>query len=321
MTPVILSAAGIGAALAAGSIQRRWDRLRTVCRSLLVSFLTLVFMFGAGEVYFRYLHADSEGTLAKNNWIARFWHVNSFGYRDVEWAEADLTDRQKILVIGDSFTAGWGIQDPQDRFSNVLARTLGEDYAVFNAGVTGTSTAEQAETLRAFPIPPDIVIWQYFLNDIEYTLLRLGLYEPPPPLPAVVSESYLTNYLYSLTIIGLDSRYWQHLYAAYDSALVWNLHAREIDEMVHAVQARGVRLILVIFPNMADPFGSIAYVDRVVQAARSAGVTDILTLFDAAEAMPLADRIVSPRDAHPSAAFHRYVGERLAELFFAAPSG
>ncbi|MBL8131634.1 MAG: SGNH/GDSL hydrolase family protein [Anaerolineae bacterium] len=321
MTPVILGAVGIGVILTVGSVQRRWDRLRAVCRSLLVSFVTLVLLFGVGEVYFRYLHADSEGTLAKSNWIDRFWHVNSLGFRDGEWTDFDLTGRQKILVIGDSFTAGWGIQDPQDRFSNVLARALSEDYLVLNAGITGTSTVEQAETLRTFPIPPDVVIWQYFLNDIEYTLLRLGLYEPPPPLPTLVRESYLANYLYSLTVMGLDSRYWQRLYAAYDSAPVWSLHAQEIDAMVKTAQARGARLILVIFPNMADPLGSIAYVDRVAQAARAADVADILTLFDAAEAMPLAERIVSPRDAHPSAAFHRYVGERLAELFFAAPAG
>ena len=61
--------------------------------------------------------------------------------------------------------------------------------------------------------------------------------------------------------------------------------------------------------------GSIPYVDRVAQVfeARGYGDDHVLKLFDAAEAMPLQERVVSIRDAHASALFNHQVGMMLYE--------
>lgn len=321
MAQVIVGLLAIGLVLSIGAAQRRFRGTRSVFRAILVTYGTIVALLVFGEGYFRFVHADSEGLLAKNNWIARYWRENSHGYRDGEWSESDWSGNITIAAVGDSFTAGWGIAEPLDRFTDVLAGELGSDYRLFNLGVSGTSTFEQAEIVRSLPADPDVVLWQYFLNDIEYTLLRSGLYEAPPPAPEITQESYLANYLFARFTAGFDTRYWERLYAGYDSPAIWQLHAQEISDFASAVRERGARLVLVIFPNMADPVGGIAYVDRVAQAAAEVGVEEILKLFDAAAAMPLAERIVSPRDAHPSIDFHHYVGERLAHEFFLNPSG
>jgi hypothetical protein len=67
-----------------------------------------------------------------------------------------------------------------------------------------------------------------------------------------------------------------------------------------------------------DPVGSIPYVDRVAFVFQDRGI-ETLKLFDAVAEWTPAAVVVSPRDAHPNAAFHRYVGERLHTLFFNHP--
>ncbi len=327
MTGILVGLAGVAALLIALVTQRRWQRTRGIAGGLLVSFVTVVMILGAGEIYFRYFFAQSENTLtlATLNWLGRYWQTNSLGYRDREWTPADWQGKTTIMVTGDSFTAGWGLENPADRFSDVLGSALGDDYAVLNLGVYGTATVEQLANLREHPLQnPDVVIMQYFLNDINYAMLSLGLLPEASPTPQWALDSYLGNWLYT-RLIGrlIDPDYnrdwWEDNYAAYDNAAVWEVHRGEIEAYIDYVESIDARLIVVIFPNMLDPVRSVAYVDRVAQVFEARGQTDILKLFDEAAAWTLEDRIVSPRDTHPSAAFHRYVGETLYTSYFASP--
>jgi hypothetical protein len=301
-------------------VQRRWPRLRNLGSGLLVSYITLVLILSGTELYFRYVHAASDGLRARENWMNRYWHLNSLGFRDREWRPADYDGKQRVIAIGDSFTAGWGVENPLDRFPDVLQAQLGAEYAVFNLGMPGSSTRDQLVTLANYPVQePDVVLWQYFLNDIEGAALSIGQFQEPPQIPAWMRESYFANYVFALGNSGFGPAYWDWEYAAYDNYGIWQIHQQELEQAVRDVQAQGARLIVVIFPNMQDPFRSIPYVDRVAQVFEAQGVTAVLKLFDAVERWPVAERIVSPRDAHPSAAFHRYVGEEVYRLYFAEP--
>lgn len=316
MLPLLLILLLIGVALAALAIQRRAPGLRGVARGLLVSYVTILVILGGAEAYFRYVYADSEGRLALGNWMARHWQTNSLGYRDREWTPTDWQGRRTIALVGDSFTAGWGVPDPADRFGDVLAARLGADAAVFNLGILGSSTPEQQVALERYPVQPDVVVLQYFLNDIEYAALSLGLGMPGPPQPPLATESHLASFLYSRFTGGFGADYWSALYWRYDHAAVWARHRAELEAFTTYTDRIGARLIVVIFPNLQDPLRSVAYVDRVAQVFEAGGHTDILRLYDAVAAWSPAEVIVSPRDAHPSAAFHRYVGDQLYEAYF-----
>ncbi len=314
----LAAAAAIGALLAACAFQRRWARLRSIGKGLLVSYVTLVLLLAVGELYFRYVYADSEGRKASNNWIERYWHTNSHGFRDREWTPEDWAGKTPVAVVGDSLTAGWGIVNPTDRFSDVLAARLGDGYAVFNLGIPGSATAQELETLRASPYPaPEIVILQYFLNDAEYAALTAGFSIPQQNPPLLAQDSYLADYLFSRFSAGFGADYWTTEYGYYDHATIWATHERELNAFADYVESIGARLIVVIFPNLQDPVGSIAYVDRVAQVFEARGIGEILKLYDAAAARPAADVIVSARDAHPSVSFHHLVGSLLYDQFFA----
>lgn len=314
----------IGGLLLVLALQKRLKPIQRLARGLLITYVTLVLILIAGELYFHFFFAQSENTitLATQNWLVRYWHENSLGYRDREWTSADWQNKTTVLITGDSFAAGWGLENPADRFGDVLASRLGDDYAVINLGVYGTNTPEQLERLNAHPVQnPDVVIMQYFLNDINYTMLRAGVLPEASPTPAWARESYLGNFLYN-RLLGrlIDPSYmrdwWEDNYAAYDNAVLWEAHRAEIEAYIDAVEAKGARLIVVIFPNMLDPVRSVPYVDRVAQVFEERGHDDVLKLFDQAAAWSLTDRIVSPRDTHPSIAFHYMVGELIDTQFF-----
>jgi len=130
----------IGVLIGIGAAQRRFRRLQNVTRGLMVSYVTIMLLLTAGELYFRHVYAESGWlwTLAGQNWHTRYVERNSGGFRDREWPPEDYADKTTVLVFGDSFTEGFGIQNVEDRYSDTLGRLLGTDYAVINIGVANT---------------------------------------------------------------------------------------------------------------------------------------------------------------------------------------
>lgn len=329
MLPALLIIVGIGAVLIALAVQKRFPRLRSVAGGLILTYVVIVLALGGAEFYLRYIYADSrmEFALYGSNWSKHYVQKNSLGYRDQEWTPEELASKKTVFAIGDSFTEGWGLNDPAQRYTDVLADLLGEDWAVVNIARAGAATLWQMENFENYPYDsPDVVIWQYFLNDIEIAAKSNGMewrYELPP-IPAIAEESYLASFLYwrsygdRLYRNVVDGRSeWEFYYAAYDNDYIWGIHQQEIDQLIEAIEARGARIIVVIFPEMIDPVKSVAYVDRVAQFFESRGVTDVLKLYDQAAAWPIEARIVSPFDTHASADFNAMVGQTLYERFFA----
>lgn len=97
---------------------------------------------------------------------------NRLGYRDRDYAEAKPEGVLRIVVLGDSIAAGYGIERMEEMFPAILGRRLGETglrVEVLNFGVTGYNTEQEVETLRsrALAFAPDIVLVAYCHNDRE----------------------------------------------------------------------------------------------------------------------------------------------------------
>jgi hypothetical protein len=310
--------------------QRQRQKLRNIAAGLIVTWLTIGLIIGVGEAYFRFAYAASDTpmqwTLAGKNWIERYMQMNSLGYRDREWTPAELNGKTVIFAVGDSFTEGWGIENPAARFPDRLQTLLGSEYAVVNLGKGGSSTLHQTQFVMDYPhATPDVILWQYLLNDIDVAAISNGLtWDSPIPLerPALIEESHLVNFIYwRLFRQGMFNSpqgipQWEWLYGAYDDSYIWDIHADEISRMAEYADSVGARLITVIFPNMEDPVRSIGYVDRVAQHLESLGQTEILKVTDLAASMPIEERLVSRADAHPSAAFNGAVADAIYARFF-----
>ena len=97
------------------------------------------------------------------------FHTNALGLRDDE-VQAD--GRKRILVIGDSCTFGWGVEQ-EDAFPQLLQQRLDRGphagrYRVINAGVPGYTSYHGRLYLaeRGLALEPAVVVVGYGFNDI-----------------------------------------------------------------------------------------------------------------------------------------------------------
>ena len=112
---------------------------------------------------------------------------NSHGFRDREYAIQKPTGVKRVVVLGDSFTWGWGIEQ-QETFTEVAENTL-SGVEFLNLGHMGYGTAQEYLLLKKLGLKfsPDLTVVAFYPNDIDNTSGREGI---RPKF--VVSEGTLT---------------------------------------------------------------------------------------------------------------------------------
>ncbi len=124
------------------------------------------------------------------------FQTNSRGMRDREHLLSKGSN-PRILVVGDSFTEGWGVEE-QQAYPKVLERHFLQGVDVWNLGVVGYSTDQELQQLRkAIPeLHPDVVVLGFYENDIADNTRAKSLWYPRfrKPLFALRAEQLaLTN--------------------------------------------------------------------------------------------------------------------------------
>jgi len=105
----------------------------------------------------------------------RGFAINSAGFRDYEYAETKPEGTYRIITVGDSTTAGNGVQDLDKTYTKQLEKLLNTNntngiyYEVLNMGVGGYHTMQEVETLRVKGLKynPDLVLLTFCLNDFD----------------------------------------------------------------------------------------------------------------------------------------------------------
>ncbi len=95
--------------------------------------------------------------------------INSQGMRGREYS-AQRTGKRRMLVLGDSFGWGFGVEQDQ-RFSEILGRAH-PDWEIINASVSGYGTDQEYLLLkdRGLKLEPDVVLLLFCGNDFEENL-------------------------------------------------------------------------------------------------------------------------------------------------------
>ena len=98
--------------------------------------------------------------------------INRFGIRNAELTPSRPVGTRRIVVLGDSFTFGQGVDD-ETLFTTQLERRLngrnGGRYEVINAGVPGYGTAQELILMRRLAnagIVGEIYLLNLFTNDV-----------------------------------------------------------------------------------------------------------------------------------------------------------
>jgi len=101
--------------------------------------------------------------------------TNADGFRDRDHEVAKSAGTCRVLVLGDSTTAGNGVPSSDDLYTSRLERALNATavgstkFEVFNMGVGGYHTLQEVETLRVkgLKYAPDVVLVTFCMNDFD----------------------------------------------------------------------------------------------------------------------------------------------------------
>ena len=108
--------------------------------------------------------------------------INSKGLRDREYEYKKPNEIKRIVVLGDSFTWGYGVED-KERYSEILEDDL-EDCQVINMGVTGYGTDQELLTFKTEGVKysPDLVIVAFQIGSDIVNNANVIQYTYPKPL-------------------------------------------------------------------------------------------------------------------------------------------
>jgi len=301
-----------------------WGRL--VVGNALVLLCLVTPVLPAGEAYFRFLYDTTDSlayTRVSERWVQRHWHVNSAGCRDnVEYSPAIQPGKRRISFVGDSFTAGHGIKDVEDRFPNRLRRAH-PDWEIHVLATVGLDTGgELALMKKAFArgYQVDQVVLVYCLNDIGDLL--------PPQADAtgrvlaeldnsgwLLRNSYmmnLWNHHYKASRDPYLGNYCSFVREAYNGAL-WEQQKERLKAFRDLVQAHGGHLAVVTFPFLHALGPSYEYRsihDKLARLWLDLGVPqfDLLSVY---EGLPSSQVTVNRYDAHPNECANKLAAEAI----------
>jgi lysophospholipase L1-like esterase len=174
--------------------------MRGLLRNLAAALLSVAVALAVGEGWMRLLAARSEAVLwsgerkalfnpyrpdARLGWALRpGWtardeapdyritvRTNALGLRGPEAAPLPPAGVQRVLVLGDSFAFGYGVEDEESFPRRLEARWRAEGRAVevLNAAVPGYSADHHLVVLRerGFALAPDLVLVALCENDVD----------------------------------------------------------------------------------------------------------------------------------------------------------
>ena len=292
--------------------------VRLVLGNLGVFLVLLLLVFAAGEIYYRYIFdsTDSFGlTRICKRWFERHYQYNAMNVRDsIEYAFRREAGRRRITFLGDSFTAGHGIKNVEDRFANrIRFQSLWEVHVM---AANGLDTGEELNNLGGIVnggYELDVLVLAYILNDIsdivpEWRQVVQRVYGDKDNEPWWVRSSYFLNTLYYRHKASRDpdvANYYGFVKGAY-AGPIWDKQRQRLAALNDFCRAKGITLLVVTFPFLHALDNDYAYDDVHDQLNQlwvelNVPHLDLLNVYGKYQAKEL---IIGKYDAHPNELAH-----------------
>jgi len=271
--------------------------------------------------------------------------TNSKGIRaDREIEYAKPIGKKRIIVLGDSFTMGYGV-NIEDLYLTRLEKKLkdiGYDVDIVNLGVSGFSTAEEVIMLEneGLKYEPNLVILAFFQNDLDENIIS-GLFKFSDNKLVRNNKEYLPkiklrNFLYSIPIYRYLAGRSQLLYLVRErmsrmikSSLLRNsevkpkemdrneskhiLGAKLLDRIFEIVNSRGIPLVLLNIPTVENADRKMKTIIPV-EKMQEFSELHYLDSYEILKDIPTSKTYWSRSHHHWTPYSHNLVGEKLADL-------
>jgi len=244
--------------------------------------------------------------------------TNSQGLRDREYAFDKPAGMLRIVMLGDSFTEGWGTAEPAT-FSKQIERLYadrGTKAEAINTGVGNWNTIQEVEFFMtdAYRYHPDIVVLNFAFNDAE-------------PVPHERPPSFLMRYCYSC--IFLMGRYdalkrmvfggqdWAEYYLGLfgdGTTPGWLAAKAALKRLADYCKQNNIQLLVADHPELHDVkhyrFQKITDLIRDAAAENNVAFVDLLPYVRDQDSASLW---VTPPDPHPNALAHKLLADGIFE--------
>jgi lysophospholipase L1-like esterase len=241
--------------------------------------------------------------------------INSKGLRDHDIAYERRPGTQRILMLGDSFTEGWGVA-----FEDTFAKRVERLYAargvaaeVINAGVGNYNTVMEVNYFltEGKLYQPDIIVLNFVFNDAE----------PVPPHPRM---NPMLRFCYACVFLAGRSdallreaslrpdwkSYYLGLYR--ENSPGWRAARAALESLAAYARTHRAKLLVASLPELheLDPYPLQSITDLVRQAAVEDGA-DFIDILPALKAEPPAQLWVAPSGPHPNSHAHALIAAAL----------
>ena len=240
--------------------------------------------------------------------------INSKGLRDREYPYLKPPGTKRILVLGDSYTWGYGVAN-EEIYTEVLEETLQQKYPhyeVINAGVSGWGTDQQYLFLvnEGLKYSPDLVIVAHFFNDLDEILhtMMYGLQKPMFTMQG--DELFINNYPVPRPNLRNTSKV--------QTTNPLMLTKRLLESMQARCAARDCRLLLMHFgafalPERDETIRLRALITKIFPTIKNISYLDLDGEFAAAE-LTAEELIGKNKDNHWDAHGHQKTAEILYQF-------
>jgi len=293
-----------------------------------------VLTFSVFEGYFRYVYDESDGLgflQVNKRWQERHVVYNNFFKRDKNFKVEKPDGIIRIGILGDSITFGAGIANTEDRFSNILQKNLGEsgiNAEVYNLGVPGLDSHEEIKLYQDLSyLNFDIVVWQYFLNDIQPE-------DKGEPAKIISKNAYANDFMRWLTENStfFDFLYWRfsskysttfdqlgtHYLSMYSDESALKSHEEELSKFIGELRGQDKKIIVIIFPfiELLGPNYPATEAHNKLQHFFKSQDIQAIDLLDNLKSENWKDLVASKFDTHPNEKVHMLAAEKLYEKVY-----
>jgi lysophospholipase L1-like esterase len=256
--------------------------------------------------------------------------INQHKLRDQERAYERGSDIQRVLMLGDSITLGWGVPE-EDTVSKRLERYLresGKNVQVINTGVGNYNTGMEVEYFlsEGFQYDPQVVVLNYFINDAEPT---------PTYKPLNILERHSFAYIWLKGRLDVAARqwgrrqnWWEYYLGLYQNDGLsggkgdrsgWKAAEEEIAKLATYCHRHGIALLIVNYPELREL--KHYRFDRVRSMVRETALRNrvaYIDLYDVVRNEQESRLWVTKPDPHPNSyadkLFADAMGTTVAEL-------
>jgi hypothetical protein len=264
-------------------------------------------------------------TRAQALWTRRFVRLNTLGYRDDERIPDARPGVTRILLVGDSFAYGMGINDPEERVGDLLEvalnRAVGAPrFEVVQGAVPNTHTLHHIAALRRLLVfRPRYALLLYVFNDIAHVARPANGARPRlgPLWRVLLQNSVAAEQVFVRLRAASYARFGTTAADPYADPALLAEHLRAVAEFIGIARDAGVeaRLVPVDLTVRLEARFLERY-RRFERAAVAHGIP-VWSLERAFDDHAWSELVVNRLDNHPNELSNALMARAIAERFHA----